>query len=242
MAKIEIISEIGINHSGDLNKAHYMIEESKRVGVDTIKFQMVNPDLVYKQDDPLYKIFKDVEFLYGDWLQLKRHVEKLGLKFLCTPGEKESADKLRSIGMERFKIASDSATDIEFVNYLISLGKPILVSMGHVDFRYVRDLLNKYDKEPETVFYCVSKYPPETKDVDFNIINKLQEIVTIGTKIGYSDHFPFIESCLIAVSKGATVIEKHVKVSDNDIDAPCSVSFNELEKMVKNIRVMETLL
>jgi sialic acid synthase SpsE len=242
MAKIEIIAEIGINHSGDLDKAHYMIEESKRVGVDTVKFQMVNPDLVYKQDDPLYKIFKDVEFSFGDWLSLKRHVEKLGLNFLCTPGEKESADKLKSIGTKRFKVASDSATDVEFVNYLMSLGRPVLVSMGHVDFRAVRDLLDKYDNEPETVFYCISKYPPETKDVDFNILNRLQEKITIGTNLGYSDHFPFIESSLIAVSRGATVIEKHVKCFDTDIDAPCSISFSEFEKMVKSIRVMETLL
>ena len=39
MNKIFIISEIGINHNGDLNLAKRMIEQSIQAGADAVKFQ-----------------------------------------------------------------------------------------------------------------------------------------------------------------------------------------------------------
>ena len=39
MNKIFIISEIGINHNGDLNLAKKMIEQSVQAGANDVKFQ-----------------------------------------------------------------------------------------------------------------------------------------------------------------------------------------------------------
>ena len=39
MNKIAIISEIGINHNGDVSIAKDMIKESKLCGADLVKFQ-----------------------------------------------------------------------------------------------------------------------------------------------------------------------------------------------------------
>ena len=44
---IIIISEIGINHNGNLDLAKEMILESKRCGADIVKFQKRNVNLVY---------------------------------------------------------------------------------------------------------------------------------------------------------------------------------------------------
>ncbi len=45
MSKIKIISEIGINHNGDLDLAKKMIEASKDCGVDLVKFQRYFPHI-----------------------------------------------------------------------------------------------------------------------------------------------------------------------------------------------------
>ena len=47
MTQIFIISEIGINHNGDLKMAKEMILESKNCGADAVKFQKRDIDLVY---------------------------------------------------------------------------------------------------------------------------------------------------------------------------------------------------
>ena len=49
--KIFIIAEIGINHNGDLDLAKKMILEAKKCGVDAVKFQKRDIDLVYSKDD-----------------------------------------------------------------------------------------------------------------------------------------------------------------------------------------------
>ena len=45
MKKITIISEIGINHNGDLGLTKKMIQESKICGADLVKFQKRDPDI-----------------------------------------------------------------------------------------------------------------------------------------------------------------------------------------------------
>ena len=44
---IFIISEIGINHNGDIELAKKMIQESKDCGADAVKFQKRDIDIVY---------------------------------------------------------------------------------------------------------------------------------------------------------------------------------------------------
>ena len=50
MNKIAIISEIGINHNGDVSIAKDMIKESKLCGADLVKFQKRDINLVYSKE------------------------------------------------------------------------------------------------------------------------------------------------------------------------------------------------
>ena len=46
---VYVISEIGINHNGDLDLAKKMILESQKCGSDAAKFQKRDIDLVYSK-------------------------------------------------------------------------------------------------------------------------------------------------------------------------------------------------
>lgn len=62
---------------------------------------------------------------------------------------------------------------------------------------------------------------------------------------GYSDHTHGIEACLLAVSRGATYIEKHVCLDKTDLatrDTPFSATPDEFERMVKIGNGMRRLL
>ena len=50
MNSVYIIAEIGPNHDGDLGIALEMIDKLAEIGVDAIKFQLVNPDKLYSKD------------------------------------------------------------------------------------------------------------------------------------------------------------------------------------------------
>ena len=69
MDDIIIISEIGINHNGDLGLAKKMILESKECGADLVKFQKRDINLVYdkktldsKRDSPWGKTTREQKF------------------------------------------------------------------------------------------------------------------------------------------------------------------------------------
>ena len=51
---IKIISEIGINHNGNINLAKEMILASKEAGADLVKFQKRDINLVYDKRICIY--------------------------------------------------------------------------------------------------------------------------------------------------------------------------------------------
>ena len=59
--------------------------------------------------------------------------------------------------------------------------------------------------------WCVSKYPTYTNDLE-GFPKKFER----SKLIGYSDHTIGIDTCLLAISRGATVIEKHFTLDKSD--------------------------
>ena len=72
-SNVFIISEIGINHNGDIDIAKKMIDISKKIGVDAVKFQKRDIDLVYSKDQ-LNK------YRESPWGKTERE-QKMGLEF-----------------------------------------------------------------------------------------------------------------------------------------------------------------
>lgn len=247
LKKTLIVADVGINHGGDINKTQMLIDACVDSGVDVIKFQTVSADEIYKTDDPLYKIFKNTEFPIDYWKTIKNYVEMYEKEFLSTPGSKKDVDVLDSIGVKRFKIASDSAKDWPFVNYVMSKKKPVIVSTGMVDLSEMKDLLeHKYKHTPEYILHCVSKYPTEQKDANLNRIVQFKkgfiDVMGLNTKIGYSDHVVGYEASLAAVTMGADLIEKHIKLDNNCVDAAVSLTPFEFKEMVQKIRNLEHMM
>ncbi len=52
-----IIAELSGNHNGSLNKAKKIISAAKRIGVDAIKFQTIDPDkITFNSNNKIFKI------------------------------------------------------------------------------------------------------------------------------------------------------------------------------------------
>ena len=241
MAKVNIIAEIGINHGGNIKVAHLMIDEAYKAGADIIKFQMVNACEVYDGTDELFTIFKKVEFTTEQWIELEKHVLSLDRQMLITPGDKHSVDTIASaLGIQMVKVASDAAKDVKFVNYVMDLGLETIVSMGQMEnTKEILYYIKKYKQAPDVVFHCVSKYPTEPLQAS---LNRVRELATTGMTVGYSDHVPGFLASVVAPALGATFIEKHLKLNDDCVDAPVSITPREFAKMVRQIRQVEAML
>ena len=97
-----IIAEAGVNHNGDMEKAHKMIELVSKSGANAIKFQSyITEELVtpkarkakYQEQSTgnigfQYEMLKKFELSFSQQEELKRHCEDKKITFLSTPYDK----------------------------------------------------------------------------------------------------------------------------------------------------------
>jgi sialic acid synthase SpsE len=87
----------------------------------------------------------------------------------------------------------------------------------------------------ETLLGCVPEYP--TKTIWGLPLNRLGDL---GGEYGWSSHTTHWIDVLDAVQNGATVIEKHFAMSENDPEAEWSLFPEQFKTMVEEIRRIES--
>ena len=97
-------------------------------------------------------------------------------------------------------------------------------------------ILNKNFKKQITILHCISSYPVKIENVNLNVMSKLNK--KFNYPVGFSDHTKDILSSIVAVSMGATIIEKYVTFSRGlkGPDHKASSTISEFKKLVKEIR------
>jgi pseudaminic acid synthase len=147
--------------------------------------------------------------------------------------------------MPMYKIASFEIRDIPLIRRVARTQKPILISCGIADLDdiqlAIKTCLNEGNSDI-TLLQCTSSYPAPIEKANLLTIVDMKK--RFDLKVGLSDHTLDNISSIVAVSLGATVIEKHF-ILDRDIGGPDS-SFSlepkEFNDMVLNIRKTELAL
>lgn len=246
-----IVAEAGSNHCGDFGTALRLIEAAAGTGADAVKFQMFRADRLYLPG-PLREAARRWEMPVW-WVPILADLAaRHGLEFICSAFDKDSVDAVDPY-VKRHKIASLEATDDELLAHVVSKGKPIIVSTGTMDRAEIGRLdavlgPTYYRTVPTTLMHCVSAYPAPIGEANMNVLDyyagdneKLERVCE-----GFSDHSrdPILLP-IMAVTLGATVIEKHLRLVDTPSDAPDfphSLTPYEFARMVKAIRAAESAL
>jgi len=252
-----IIAEVGSNHNGDLEQAKTLINVASDAGADAVKFQAYRADKIAAQTKhPMAKYefgdSKNLHELYQahempqEWLpELKSHSESLGLIFLCSPFDEDSADALHAIGTVGYKVASFEMTHHPFLRHLAKLGSPLLISTGLANMGEIEESLEvvrSTSDVPVALFHCGSQYPLDYGDVNLRAIDTMKH--ALGVPVGYSDHTLGITVPVAAVSRGAHLIEKHYTLSRQMTgpDHGFALEPGELTQMITMIRQVEAAL
>lgn len=244
---IEVIAEIGINWQGNLGLAKNMIWSAKGNGADVVKFQIYDPKKVLDPEHPYLKPHWDLilktELSRQQVNILKEECEKANIEFMASVFRPEVVGWTEEIGMKRYKIASRSIYDYPLAEAIYRTGKPVIASYGMLRPGPVPaiDSMVKFWEKRERLFrlYCVSKYPTSLCDVSLRSVDFGTEHYLFtdrgldGTYSGLSDHTVGITASVVAMSRGAKIIEKHV-TCDKTLEGPdhrWSISFNELNQL-----------
>lgn len=253
--KVFVIAEIGSIHDGSFTNAMQAVELAKDCGADAVKFQMHIPEdetLINAPSPPFFSgekrwnYFKRTSFTIQQWSEIKFLSEVNGIEFMASPFSETASDILFELGMKRWKIPSGEVTNIPLIEKIASFGGLIILSSGmstwdELDLA-VKVIFEAGGRERLTVLQCTSEYPCETSHVGINVMEEMRHRYRVS--IGLSDHTLSIFTPIVAVSKGAMIIEKHLTFSRRlyGSDARHSLEPDEFAMMVNGIRETEKML
>lgn len=192
------IAEIGMNYNGNIDLAFELIKQAKLSGADIAKFQLGWRD-------------KPGEINNLDKEKIKKLIswgEYFDIEILFSVISEPALKLINHFDMSKFKVASRTVKEnFSLVKKILSKKKLTFISLGMWNKKTFPFKKNKYIK----YLWCNSKYPTHIGDLK-NLPKKFNKT----NYDGFSDHSIGIETCILAVSRGAEIIEKHFTLDKSD--------------------------
>ena len=209
-----LVAEIGWNFLGNINLAKKMILSAKKNGADAVKFQIWDPKFLKKgpwDNDGRRKIYEKAYLDEKKYRLIKKFCKKNKIKCFASAFNLNGAIFLKKLNENWIKIPSHEAYNIELISFALLNFKKIFISAGclkKVELDKLIKLLKskKLFRENCTILHCVSSYPLDTKNCNFEKFDYIKK--KLG-KVGYSGHYNGIEDAVYAISKNAEIVEKH---------------------------------
>ncbi|MBF0168533.1 MAG: N-acetylneuraminate synthase family protein [Alphaproteobacteria bacterium] len=240
-----IIAEVGNNHQGRMDLALSAIDHAARAGADAVSFQYAPLHTYCTRDlyeHPNLAFLRECEFSIAQLSELAAKVHSCGMAFSINVEDAETLDLALDIGIDFIKLCSADLTNIPYIRHCAGKKRPIFFSTGaaflgeiELAFHAMRDAgLSDY-----VIYHTNSAYPTPIDEANILQMDVLHEI--FGGVKGYCDHTVEIIPPIVAVARGAKVIEKHITTSRalRGDDWMVSLEPDEFKTMVAYIRQAE---
>lgn len=267
--KFVLIAEAGVNYYDiaekmritPLEAAKLMCLRAAESGAHAIKFQSYKAESLAIKNSPSYwdtteeaatsqyLLFKRYDsFGEEEYKELALYCDEIGIDFLSTAFDQQSVDYLNPL-MDVFKVSSSDITNLPFIEYQASLGKPMIVSVGAADYREIDNAycaIRRNNDLPLVLCHCVLEYPTPYCHANLSRIRSLAEHFP-DAYVGYSDHckpdrdFDVLKTAYLL---GARVIEKHFTLDKNlpGNDHYHAMDANDIKKIIEGVSFIEEVL
>ena len=252
-----VIAEAGLNHNGSIKIAKELIDVAFEAKANAVKFQkrtiqrLATKTTLEAKDNRFpdfgktyQEIREHLEFDINQYKELKSYTESKGMDFIVTAFDIDAVDFLNELQVEVIKIASHSLTNTDLLEYLAASNKKTIMSTGMAQLEEVDSAVEIFKKHNSSLLlmHCVSAYPTPLNECNLSMIKKLSERYSIP--VGYSGHEIGWGPTKIAVGIGAKAIERHFTLDKKMVgfDHKISLEPDELKKMIKDIRLIESML
>ena len=274
----KIIAELCQNHNGDVNILKDMIWRAADSGASHVKIQTI-----FSEDLTLRERFEEGVTSNGVVKSIKRpylpefeRLSKLDLGFdthalfidecssagvipLTTVFNRSRLESIVELGFKEIKIASYDCASFPLINDLKNKFNHIYVSTGATHDSEIETTANILSDQNFSFLHCVTIYPTPVDKLHLNRIDYLRQFTN---SVGFSDHTRpsqyGIDPDIVALWKGADVIERHFTILDSSQTKVGPVSINpeqlknivdyskynhdELSKLVENISDYDKML
>lgn len=234
MKKPYVIAEMGVNfydtakalNIEPIAAAKLYIDKAAEAGVDCAKFQSYKANTIVSKNSPAYwdttkeptktqyELFlKHDSFGEKEYRELCDYTHAKGLDFTSTPFDYASVDYLEDM-VDFYKISSSDLSNLPFVRYIGSKGKPVYISVGAAYLSEIDEAIRSLKEvgcKDIVIFHCVLSYPTDPKDANLRVIETLKKDFP-DVRVGFSDHVAPDDGMITLATAyllGAEVIEKH---------------------------------
>ena len=253
---VYITAEIGINHNGDIEIAKKLIDVAVNAGCDAVKFQKRTIEKVYAEEvldsprespwGPTTREQKlGLEFSLEEYSIIDDYCKKKNIEWFVSCWDTESQILMRKFNTKFNKVASAMLTHTKLLNLIAEEKKHTFISTGMSTMEEISDALaifKKHDCSFE-LMHTNSSYPMKLEEANLKVIETLRK--KFNCDVGYSGHEPgSYLICVMAVTLGATSIERHITLDRTMYGSDHAASLEEsgLQRLVRDIRMMDGIL
>ena len=220
-----IILEIANNHMGDVEHGKALIRSFGAVVRNypefrfALKFQyreldtFIHPDYQGRMDIKYIKRFTETRLSEEQFGELKACAEEEGFLSMCTPFDESSVDRIVRQKFDFLKIASCSFNDWPLLEKAARAGLPIVISTAGADLDTIDRVVAflEHREIPFCLMHCVGSYPTPDEELELNQIDFFKSRYP-QIDVGFSTHErpDNFAPALMAVAKGAVILERHV--------------------------------
>ena len=250
---IYIISEIGINHNGDIELAKRMILESKKCGANAVKFQKRDLNIVYTsqqlaelRDSPWGKTQKDqkeaLEFNEREYRVIDEYCKKIEIDWFASAWDLNSLEFLKKFNLKYNKIASAMIVDKKFIRQVAKQKKYTFISTGMCSMKDIEEAVKIFKEEncEFELMHCISAYPFDDSIANLNLIKIYKE--KFKCKVGYSGHEKGgLAISYAAAALGISSLERHFTLDRTmyGSDQSASLEPSGFKDLVGGVRKIE---
>ena len=239
-----IIGDIGTNHNGDPQLAHYLVDIAARNGCDAVLIPWYNATSTEKPmsvlaNVPIYTPSEQVPRLPVEALSEIREICQGRLHFIGAPYDLNSLEDLRKLEPDGIQIDPPLLGHKPLLEALAKHDWPVFLSVGMCSEEDIVFALKILNKHKVTLLHTVHALKTTVRSTALGLIPYLQQRFDIP--IGYRGTESGITASIAAFALGARTIEKPF-TSDHHLSGQnhaASLDREELRELVSTLREME---
>lgn len=241
-----IYTETAFHHEGNYDFMISLIDESKKAGVNGVKFQvLMDLDNLTSSKHTAYPTLKQYVFTAAQWLKIIEYAQGIGLDVIMMPLDIESLVLLNTIKKPKYlEIHPVCFYDQNLISEMKKTNVPIIVGVGGRTEDEIQEITKRLGSQLEVLMVGFQSFPSKLEDV------KLKKIQSLKAKypalsIGYADHSSYSDDFSITSNEyallfGAKIFEKHITINEGveRVDYVSALNGDRLKHLVSKLHFL----
>lgn len=221
---IYIMADLGLTNGGDIKRTFELIDMAADMGVDAVKFQMINPENLLGdksveythttlndglKTENMYEMFSKLNYSEDEWLEIAEHTRSKNIEFICTAHTIESVPVLEKIGVNIHKICTWSVTHKRLIQEIGKTGKPFMLDGGMFTTPSLAKVLDWHSEAGGRGAVILHDFHTTNHEqMNFNAIPYMKEF--FGYPVGYTPQGRDNDLDFMSIGLGVNVLEKRL--------------------------------